>query len=65
MGAGAASTTGTFAAPGIYVLRLAGSDGALSAVDTVTITVLPAAVTLSTGDRYPVDQLVLLRRAEQ
>ena len=28
-----------------------------------TITVLPAAVTLSTGDRWPVDQLVLLRRA--
>lgn len=30
-----------------------------------TITVLPAAVTLSTGDRYPVADLVLLRRAEQ
>lgn len=28
-----------------------------------TITVLPAAVTLSTGDRYPVADLVLLRRA--
>ncbi len=30
-----------------------------------TITVIPAAVTLSTGDRYPVADLVLLRRAEQ
>ncbi|MEZ5409554.1 MAG: hypothetical protein R2761_16110 [Acidimicrobiales bacterium] len=30
-----------------------------------TITVLPAAVTLSTGDRYPVADLVLLRRADQ
>ena len=30
-----------------------------------TITVLPAAVTLSTGDRYPVADLVLLRRSEQ
>ncbi len=29
-----------------------------------TITVIPAAVTLSTGDRYPVADLVLLRRAE-
>lgn len=29
-----------------------------------TITVLPAAVTLSTGDRYPVADLVLLRRAD-
>lgn len=29
-----------------------------------TITVHPAAVTLSTGDRYPVADLVLLRRAE-
>ncbi len=30
-----------------------------------TITVIPAAVTLSTGDRYDVADLVLLRRAEQ
>ena len=30
-----------------------------------TITIIPAAVTLSTGDRYPVADLVLLRRAEQ
>lgn len=30
-----------------------------------TITVHPAAVTLSTGDRYPVADLVLLRRADQ
>ena len=30
-----------------------------------TITVLPAAVTLSSGDRYPVADLVLLRRADQ
>ena len=30
-----------------------------------TITVIPAAVTLSTGDRVPVADLVLLRRAEQ
>lgn len=29
-----------------------------------TITIIPAAVTLSTGDRYPVADLVLLRRAE-
>jgi len=29
-----------------------------------TITVIPAAVTLSTGDRYPVADLVLLRRAD-
>ncbi len=29
-----------------------------------TITVIPAAVTLSTGDRYAVADLVLLRRAE-
>ncbi len=29
-----------------------------------TITVIPAAVTLSTGDRYDVAGLVLLRRAE-
>ncbi len=29
-----------------------------------TITVIPAAVTLSTGDRYDVADLVLLRRAE-
>jgi hypothetical protein len=29
-----------------------------------TITVHPAAVTLSSGDRYPVADLVLLRRAE-
>ena len=29
-----------------------------------TITVLRAAVTLSSGDRYPVADLVLLRRAE-
>lgn len=30
-----------------------------------TITIHPAAVTLSTGDRYPVADLVLLRRAER
>lgn len=29
-----------------------------------TITVIPAAVTLSTGDRYPVADLVLLQRAK-
>lgn len=29
-----------------------------------TITIIPAAVTLSTGDRYPVADLVLLRRGD-
>ena len=37
-----ALTTVTFAQAGTYVLRLTGSDGALSAFDTVTIAVLPA-----------------------
>ena len=35
----AASTTATFTAAGSYVLRLAGNDGALQAVDDVTVTV--------------------------
>ncbi|HET7436270.1 MAG TPA: PKD domain-containing protein, partial [Thermoanaerobaculia bacterium] len=35
----AASTTATFAAPGVYTLRLTVSDGALSAFDEVVITV--------------------------
>jgi uncharacterized repeat protein (TIGR01451 family) len=39
--ASAVDTTATFSAPGTYVLRLAANDGALSASDDVTITVLP------------------------
>ena len=35
----AASTTATFTAAGSYVLRLTGNDGALQAVDDVTVTV--------------------------
>ena len=37
--ASAASTTATFSAAGSYVLRLTGNDGALQAVDDVTVTV--------------------------
>ena len=39
-----ASTTATFAAAGTYVLRLTGSDGALSAADDVTVTVTAGTV---------------------
>ncbi len=41
--ASAASTTATFGADGVYILRLTANDGALPASDTVTITVNPAA----------------------
>ena len=37
-----AATTATFSTSGSYVLRLTGNDGALSANDTVTVTVKPA-----------------------
>jgi hypothetical protein len=37
----AASTSAAFSAAGTYVLRLTGSDGELSASDTVTVTVSP------------------------
>ena len=39
--AAAASTTATFTAAGSYVLRLTGNDGALQAVDDVTVSVAP------------------------
>ena len=39
--AAAAKTTARFSAPGTYVLRLAASDGQLSAADTVTVVVNP------------------------
>ena len=38
----AAATTATFSASGTYVLRLTASDGALSTIDDVTVTVNPA-----------------------
>jgi RHS repeat-associated protein len=38
----AAATTATFSTPGLYVLRLTASDGALSASDDVSVTVTPA-----------------------
>ena len=38
------STTATFSAQGSYVLQLTASDGALSAADTLTVTVNPNAV---------------------
>jgi hypothetical protein len=40
----AAATTATFGADGIYVLRLAISDGAVTVSDDVTVTVTPAPV---------------------
>jgi len=39
----ALGTTASFSAPGVYVLRLTASDGALSASDDVQVTVNPAA----------------------
>jgi hypothetical protein len=39
--AGAVDTTATFSAPGVYVLRLAASDGAAVVADTVTVSVYP------------------------
>lgn len=42
--ANAATTTATFATAGVYVLRLTGNDGELSAFDEVTITVNSAPV---------------------
>lgn len=43
----ATTTSATFGAPGTYVLRLAASDGALSASSTVTVTVQSGAPTLA------------------
>jgi hypothetical protein len=40
--ANAVDTTATFSAEGVYVLRLTADDGALSAFDDVSITVVPA-----------------------
>ncbi len=40
--ASAASTTATFGADGVYILRLTANDGALPASDTVQVTVNPA-----------------------
>ncbi len=45
--AAAPSTSATFSAEGVYVLRLTASDGELSASDDVTVTVSPAST--STG----------------
>jgi hypothetical protein len=47
---GQASTTATFTAAGTYVLRLTGSDGALSATDDVTVTVAAGTVPPSVLD---------------
>jgi hypothetical protein len=43
--AAAAATTATFTLPGTYVLRLSGSDGALSAYDEMTVVVANSAPT--------------------
>jgi hypothetical protein len=40
--ASAPATEAAFSAPGVYVLRLTAGDGALSASDAATVTVLPA-----------------------
>jgi len=49
--AGAASTTASFSAAGVYVLRLRASDGALAASDELTVTVQASAppTTVSNG----------------
>jgi hypothetical protein len=39
LNAGAVDTRASFGAPGVYVLRLTGNDGALTAVDTIQVTV--------------------------
>lgn len=44
-------TTGTFLQPGVYVLRLTASDGALSSSATTQITVLDGPPVLSVADR--------------
>ncbi|HET7437334.1 MAG TPA: PKD domain-containing protein [Thermoanaerobaculia bacterium] len=55
----AASTTATFAAPGVYTLRLTVSDGALSAFDDVTITanavIVNHAPEVQAGDDQSID----------
>jgi hypothetical protein len=47
--ASAASTTATFSATGVYVLRLTASDGALSAFDEMQVTVNGGTATPCTG----------------
>jgi hypothetical protein len=54
------STTATFSRAGIYVLRLTGSDGALSTVDNVVIGVMPAPVNRAPVVNAGADQTITL-----
>ena len=58
-----ASTTAGFSAAGTYVLRLTGSDGALSAGDDVTVTVGAAPVNQPPAVNAGADQAVTLPNA--
>jgi len=53
-------TTATFSAAGVYVLRLTASDGALSANDTVQVTVTPTGVNSAPSVSAGPDQTILL-----
>ena len=57
--ANAASTTASFSAAGIYLLRLTASDGALAATDSLQVTVLPPPNTAPVVDAGP-DQTITL-----
>jgi predicted amidohydrolase len=52
---GALSTTATFSAAGVYVLRLTASDGALSRSDDVSVNVLPTTGDLNLVGYWPFD----------
>ena len=57
--ASALSTTATFSVSGTYVLRLSAFDGALTGVDSVTITVLPRPNTAPVVDAGPNQTITL------
>jgi hypothetical protein len=62
-----AATSVTFSAPGIYVLQVTASDGALTATDDVQVTALPdAPILLIVGDAVSLNpgDVVLKRRLE-